>query len=154
MRLYTRTAESYKYRKTPHAQITQRVPLSPTSSTCVRSESRAGTHSLSNYTDGDLRLRLAAFAAPRPEVQRVRAALPGPLRQAKHLLVVEVLPDVQLERDDERLRRALRLQARLDRGRHGVVCVYPMLLRQSEVRRELPDVRRGQVYNLRVPLDL
>ena len=143
MRLYTRTAESYKYRKTPHAQITQRVPLLPSSA-----------YSLSDYTDSDLRFRLAALAAPRSKVQCVRAALPGPLRQAKHLLVVEVLSDVQLERDDERLRRALRLQARLDSGGHGVVRVYPMFLRQSEVRRELPDVRCRQVHNLRVAFDL
>ena len=61
---------------------------------------------------------------------------------------------MQLERDNKRLRRALRLQARLDGGGHGVVCVYPVFLRQSEVRRELPDVRRGQMHNLWVPLDL
>lgn len=87
-------------------------------------------------------------------MQRVRAAFPGPLREAEHLLVIEVLSDVQLERDHERLRRALRFQAGLDGGGHGMVCVYPVLLRQSEVRRELPDVRRRQVHHLRVPLDL
>ena len=81
----------------------------------------------------------------------MHAPLPRPPRQPEHLRVLEVVPDVQLERDDERLRGALRLVERAwGRGvrRDGV------RVRDGEAWGELPDVRGGQMEDERVALDL
>ncbi len=61
---------------------------------------------------------------------------------------------MQLERDHERLRGALRLFERvLHRGR-GRVRRGEVRVRDSEARRELPDVRGGEVQDLGVALNL
>ena len=90
-------------------------------------------------------------------MERVHAALPRPAREREHIRVREVVPDVQLERDDERLRGAVHRAAaaapvrvggggRVE-GRGGVVG-------DGEAGRELPYVRRGEVEDLMVALDL
>lgn len=84
-------------------------------------------------------------------MQRMHTSFPRPPRQPEHLRVLEVVPDVQLERDDERLRGALCLVERAwgrGVGRDGV------RVRDGEARGELPDVRGGQVEDERVALDL
>ena len=75
---------------------------------------------------GDVLARVAA--------KRLHTLSPRPPDEFEHVAVAEVLRNAQLERRDERLRRAFP---------RVVLC-----------RRELPDVRRGQVQHLRVTFNL